>query len=190
MVLLIFCRNPTGPHDLFEPKIILPGSRTHPFGGCEAVASVSRFISALRRSHKRRRNAVKKLILQVAILTMGLTTAAPAVAQMEPANGVQGFITSISGAVVLVEEVPSDEWGSDKGAFTVTEETAILRQQGDELVPGTFDDLQAGQHVAATYAGPVAESYPTQGTAGSIVVLESPGEDLGGGTPGILTEDL
>ena len=72
----------------------------------------------------------------------------------------------------------------------MTEETAILRQQGDELVPGTFDDLQAGQHVAATYAGPVAESYPTQGTAGSIVVLESPGEDLGGGTPGILTEDL
>jgi len=56
----------------------------------------------LRKSHKRRRNAVKKLILQVAILTMGLTTAAPAVAQMEPANGVQGFITSISGAVVLV----------------------------------------------------------------------------------------
>jgi hypothetical protein len=150
-----------------------------------------RFISALRRSYKRRRNAVKKLILLAAILTMGLTAAAPALAQMEaPASGVQGFITSISGAVVLIGKVSSDEWGSDKGAFTVTKETAILRQQGDELVPGTFDDLQVGQYVVATYAGPVAESYPTQGTAGSIVVLESSGEDLGGGTPVTLTEDL
>ena len=127
---------------------------------------------------------MKKLILLAAILTMGLTAAAPALAQIEPANGVQGFITSISGAVVLVEEVPSDEWGSDKGAFTVTEETAILRQQGDELVPGTFDDLQAGQHVAATYAGPVAESYPTQGTAGSIIVLELPVRISAVGLPG------
>ena len=45
---------------------------------------------------------MKKLILLAAILTMGLTAAAPALAQIEPANGVQGFITSISGAVVLV----------------------------------------------------------------------------------------
>ena len=133
---------------------------------------------------------MKKLILLAAMLTVGLAAAAPALAQTEPASGVEGYITSVSGAVVLVEEIPGDESGSDKGAFTVTEETAILRQQGDELVPGTFDDLQAGQHVAATYAGPVAESYPTQGTAGSIVVLESSGENLGDGNPGILAEDL
>lgn len=93
--------------------------------------------------------------------------------QTEPASPIQGFITSISGTVVLVEEDPADKWGSDKAAFTVTDETAILRQQGDELVPATFEDLQAGQLVTAAYRGPVAQSYPTQGMAGSIVILES-----------------
>jgi hypothetical protein len=119
---------------------------------------------------------VKKLILLVAALAMALV-AASALAQNEPANGVQGVITNISGAVVLVEENPTDEWGSAKGAFTITDETEILRQQGDEQVPATFDDLQVGQLVVATYVGPVAESYPTQGTAGSIVILEEAAGD-------------
>ena len=43
-----------------------------------------------------------------------------------------------------------------------------------ELLPATFDDLQVGQLVAAEYTGAVAESYPTQGTAGGIVILEEP----------------
>ncbi len=119
---------------------------------------------------------MKKLILLVTALAMTLA-AAPALAQNEPVNGVQGVITNISGAAVLVEENPTDEWGSAKGAFTITDETEILRQQGDEQVPATFDDLQVGQLVVATYVGPVAESYPAQGTAGSIVILEEAAGD-------------
>ena len=119
---------------------------------------------------------MKKLILLVTALAMAMV-AAPALAQSEPANGVQGVITNISGVAVLVEENPTDEWGSAKGSFTITDETEILRQQGDEQVPATFDDLQVGQLVVATYVGPVAESYPTQGTAGSIVILEEAAGD-------------
>jgi hypothetical protein len=118
---------------------------------------------------------VKKFILLAAMLVIVMAT--PALAQTEPANGVQGFITNISGAVVLVEVDPTDESGSAKGDFTVTDETEILKQQGDEQVPATFDNIQVGQLVAATYIGPVAESYPTQGTAGSIVILEEPSGD-------------
>jgi hypothetical protein len=60
----------------------------------------------------------------------------------------------------------------------VTEETEIYRQQGDALLPAMFDDLWIGQQVAATYIGPVAESYPSQGTAGSIIILEEfPGDE-------------
>lgn len=124
---------------------------------------------------------MKKMILLTSVLAI-LTVAAgaAALAQTEPDNGIQGFITSISGTVVLVEENPAAEWGSNKGAFTVTGETEILRDEGGELVPAAFEDLQAGQLVRATYAGPVAESYPTQGTAGSIVILaESYGDDPG-----------
>ena len=120
----------------------------------------------------------KKQTLLAAMLTMLLPVAAiPASAQTDPGDGVQGFITNISGVVVLVEENPNDEQGSAKGAFTITDETEILRQQGDEQVPATFDDLQVGQLVVATYVGPVAESYPTQGTAGSIVILEEAAGD-------------
>ncbi len=94
-------------------------------------------------------------------------------------DGIRGFITSISGAVVLIEEDPADESGSPKGAFTVTGETDILRQQGGEQVPAAYYDLRVGQLVEAQYAGPVAESYPSQGTAGTIVILEPSGSGPG-----------
>ena len=119
----------------------------------------------------------KKLVLLTTSLVVVLAAfAALALAQTESGNSVQGSITDISGAVVLVEENPADQSGSAKGAFTVTGETEILRQKGSELVPASFGDLRVGQLVTATYAGPVAESYPTQGTAGSIVIL---GDDYG-----------
>ena len=118
---------------------------------------------------------MKKFILLAAMLMIVMAT--PALAQTEPTNGIQGFITNISGAVVLVEVDPTDESGSAKGAFTVTDDTEILRQQGNEQVPATFEDLQVGQLVAATYIGPVADAYPTQGMAGSIVILEEPSRE-------------
>ena len=117
---------------------------------------------------------MKRSMLLAAVLAVVLAVAAPALAQAGSANGVRGFITSISGSVVLVEENPADESGSAKGAFTVTDGTQILSQQGGEQVPAAFEDLAVGQLVEATYAGPVAESYPTQGNAGSIVILEGP----------------
>ena len=124
---------------------------------------------------------MKKLLLAIAMLTMTLASAATAaVAQTVSANSIQGYITSVSGSVVLVEENPADESGSAKGVFTVTEDTEILRQQGGEQVSAAYGDLQAGQTVLATYAGPVGESYPTQGEAGSIVILEESSDDADG----------
>src|SRR5215210_25938 len=121
---------------------------------------------------------VKKLIMLATSLAMLPATAVLAVAQTETGSEVQSPITSISGSTVLVEENPADESGSAKGAFTVTGETEIFRRSGDLQVPASFDDLQVGQPVIATYTGPVAESYPTQGTAGSIVILEEiPADD-------------
>jgi hypothetical protein len=48
---------------------------------------------------------------------------------------------------------------------------------GDALAPVTFEELEVGQLVEATYSGPILESYPPQGGAGSIVILESPSGD-------------
>jgi hypothetical protein len=126
---------------------------------------------------------VKKLILAAATLTMVLmATAAPvALAQTEPVS-YGGYITGISGDSVLVEEDPQDPLlggaGSNKGYFTVTGETEILRLvEGDMVVPATFEELEAGQLVSATYSGPILESYPAQGGAGSIVILADAGEE-------------
>jgi hypothetical protein len=122
--------------------------------------------------------AVKKLILLAVSLAMVPATAILTLAQTEAGSEVQGTITSISGSAVLVEENPADESGSAKGYFTVTGETSTLRRSGDLQVPTSFDGLRVGQPVIATYTGPVAESYPTQGTAGSIVILEEiPADD-------------
>jgi hypothetical protein len=123
---------------------------------------------------------MKKLVLLVTSLAMLLTAAAAAVAQTEPTT--VGAITSISGTEVLVEEDPQDlvfdGAVSDKGYFTVTGETGISRLLGgDAVVPAAFEDLEVGQLVEATYVGPILESYPPQGAAGSIVILADPGEE-------------
>ena len=109
----------------------------------------------------------------LAVLGIALATAAPALAEPSE-NSIRGTITEVSRSaeVVLVEEKPSGESGSAKGEFAVTGETEILEQRGQDLAPVSFENLRVGQMVEATYTGPVAESYPTQGVAGRIVILE------------------
>lgn len=150
---------------------------------------------------------MRKTFLLAATLAMMLIGAVPALAQgvtdeservsgdgseappAEDSGSITGTVTDISGSVVLVEEDPSD-WGdptgppegspgSPKGYFTVTEETELLDERGGEAAPATFGDLAVGQIVEATYAGAVAESYPTQGTAASVVILEDGGPPPG-----------
>jgi hypothetical protein len=56
-------------------------------------------------------------------------------------------------------------------------ETEILERRDGDLARVAFEDLRVGQMVEATYTGPVAESYPTQGVAGRIVILDEEGTD-------------
>jgi hypothetical protein len=109
----------------------------------------------------------------LAALGVVFAAAAPALAA-PPESSIRGTITEVSRSakVVLVEEDPASQSGLAKGEFAVTDETEILEQRGEDLVPVPFEKLRVGQLVEATYAGPVAESYPTQGVAGRIVILE------------------
>jgi hypothetical protein len=126
---------------------------------------------------------VKKLILVVATLTVVVMATAPvALAQtVEPLSYV-GYITSISGSSVLVEEDPQDPVlggaGSNKGYFSVNSETEIFRLVGgDAVVLAAFEELEVGQLVSATYSGLILESYPPQGGAGNITILADAGEE-------------
>jgi hypothetical protein len=114
----------------------------------------------------------------LAALGMVLAAAAPALAA-PPESSIRGTITEVSRSakVVLVEEDPASKSGLAKGEFAVTDETEILEQRGEDLVPVPFEKLRVGQKVEATYAGPVAESYPTQGVAARIVILDTEQSD-------------
>jgi hypothetical protein len=72
--------------------------------------------------------------------------------------------------VVLVEENPDEEAGSQKDSVTVTKSTELFERRGRDLSRIGFDDLKVGQRARAWYTGPVAESYPRQAMASSIVV--------------------
>jgi hypothetical protein len=72
--------------------------------------------------------------------------------------------------VVLVEENPNEENGSQKDSVMVTKVTKLFERQGRELTRIRSDDLKVGLRARAWYTGPVAESYPRQATASLIVV--------------------
>ncbi len=77
--------------------------------------------------------------------------------------------------VVLVEENPNEETGSQKDSVTVTKATRLFERRGSDLARIRFDDLKVGQRARAWYTGPVAESYPRQATA-SLIVVYTPAE--------------
>ncbi len=56
---------------------------------------------------------------------------------------------------------------SDKAVVNVTKETAIFDADGKASTP---DKLQVGTEVKVWFAGPVAESYPVQGTASAVQI--------------------
>lgn len=122
---------------------------------------------------------MRKLVALAVVLAASLAVVAPVLSQEAPGEqgGITGFVTEVSGTSVLIENDPLEESGSDKASVEITPDTRISRQQGQDQVPATPEDLEAGQLVEATFSGPVAESYPVQATAGSMLILEDVNDD-------------
>lgn len=96
------------------------------------------------------------------------------------ATDLRGKITSISVSVanpalgtVFIEGKLEKDTSIDKAAARVTAETSIFRMEDGKKVPGKFSDLKVGQTVEASFTGPVSESYPVQGLASEIVILQT-----------------
>lgn len=86
------------------------------------------------------------------------------------APDIEGQITQIDGSRVLVEAQP----GADSGRkiwFTVDDSTTIVARRNRDLYDSALEDLAVGQRVEAWASGPMAESYPEQGTAEAILIL-------------------
>jgi beta-N-acetylhexosaminidase len=76
---------------------------------------------------------------------------------------------------VLVEAVPGDVSGSPKALVTVDGSTRIFHAN-TKVLP-KVEDLLPGTTVSVWFEGPVAESYPVQGRAGTLLIMtgvESP----------------
>ena len=80
---------------------------------------------------------------------------------------ITGQVTAVALPAIVVEEKPIEPHGSDKALVKITDGTQVLRQ-GEGAVGAT--ELRVGQQVKVWFTGPVMESYPTQATAGVIVI--------------------
>jgi len=89
--------------------------------------------------------------------------------------GIRGVITkadsTAGSSYILVEENPADASGSNKASVRIMDQTKIYRRSGSSVEKVSGTALTIGKQVSVWFEGPVAESYPVQGSA-SVVVLE------------------
>ena len=88
-----------------------------------------------------------------------------------------GFITEIhpigeKGALgqILVES-HADKL-VDKYMVTIKDETLIFEQDGENRHRVAFEALETKQQVQVWFSGPIMESFPMQGTAQQVVIIE------------------
>lgn len=72
---------------------------------------------------------------------------------------------------ILVEENPGDASGSQKALARLNDQTRIYQRSGSDLEKIDQSALTTGKKVSVWFDGPVAQSYPVQGSA-SVVLLE------------------
>ena len=71
----------------------------------------------------------------------------------------------------LVSADPSVSHTVDRARVRVTASTVVWAPVGEGRRQLKFADLKVGQRVSVRFSGPVAESYPVQGTAADVEVL-------------------
>ncbi|MDZ4717141.1 MAG: hypothetical protein SH847_01625 [Roseiflexaceae bacterium] len=91
----------------------------------------------------------------------------------------RGTITQVNQAItgdilgsLLVEGKLETDTHYDRASITITKQTVVLEQQGQNRRSITFADLQKGQLVQVGFIGAVAETYPVQAQADEVVILK------------------
>ncbi|SDW47965.1 DUF3221 domain-containing protein [Tepidimicrobium xylanilyticum] len=69
---------------------------------------------------------------------------------------------------ILVEGEVEEDTIYDSANVTINDDTKILKDEQEV----TVDYLEEGLTVEVVFDGPVAESYPVQGTAKEIIIIE------------------
>ncbi|HEX2206571.1 MAG TPA: DUF3221 domain-containing protein [Longimicrobium sp.] len=71
---------------------------------------------------------------------------------------------------ILVEQIPTRSAGEPIAWITVNGGTSVVRRAGGSILRGSSAQLAVGTRVWVWFTGPVAESFPVQATAGTILV--------------------
>jgi hypothetical protein len=71
---------------------------------------------------------------------------------------------------ILVEQMPTRSAGYPVAWIAVNRETAVVQRAGGSVSRGSSAELAVGMRVQAWFSGPVAESYPVQATAGTVLI--------------------
>ena len=105
------------------------------------------------------------------ILAIACSAAAKPKLPETPAS-IAGRITAVNRAgekigSIRVEAQPGDSAGSAKAVARIGQETVVLGQGGSGA---DFNALQVGQWVRVWFTGPVATSYPVQGSASAVAI--------------------
>ena len=107
----------------------------------------------------------------LALLVLGCTERVPARAADitgQITRATTGIVDGSRRILVLVEAVPNDPSGSPKALVTVDRTTRVLHANAS--IVAKVEDLLPGTTVSVWFEGPVAESYPLQARAGTLVI--------------------
>ena len=113
------------------------------------------------------------------LLVMGCVRS-PGAQDLVPADApsIDGTIRRVTprpeGPVLLVEQVPTRSAGEPIASVRVTPATRVLAAGPGGIASAPAAPLGVGTRVQVWFVGPVAESYPVQATAGTILVLAEP----------------
>jgi len=96
---------------------------------------------------------------------------------METEPDLVGFITGIrsNGEGDILGQINVESHADkivSKYTITITDETLIFQQDGNDLRRTALETLENKQWVRIWFTGPVTESFPARGTAGQVVIIE------------------
>jgi len=87
----------------------------------------------------------------------------PASQVSEKAPDIRGVVTRVQGSEIRVEALPNESHGA-KAVVKLTKDTSIRDKDGKSIT------IREGQTVSVWFAGAVAQSYPLQAEAASVLV--------------------
>ena len=111
-------------------------------------------------------------LLLSACVPAGLPTEGPSiVGRAETVTGAQRG-QSMRTMLVRSEAGDVDAGEVDAASVTVTRDTKVFAGSREEPRNAAPEDISEGDRVMVWFSGPVAESYPVQATAGTVLILE------------------